>query len=105
MQQKVLRFRLTPQKAQEIVREAAASANERIFITPHALRRMRERKISRKQVIECLAKGKVIEDPVLSLKGNWEFSMKWICAGQQVTTVLAIESLATQPIIVITVYH
>lgn len=60
----------TRTKAQEILKELAKLG--RVRWSKHARERMKERKVTDKQVLTCLEKGKVTEDPVLANKAGVE---------------------------------
>jgi hypothetical protein len=47
---------LLPLAAQALIRETVRSSS-RVFLTRHAMERMRERGITRRQVFDCLAHG------------------------------------------------
>jgi len=47
----------------------------RVFITPHAKKRMRERKITLAQVLDCLRNGLVSEPAHANMQGNWQCTM------------------------------
>lgn len=53
---------------------------------------MRQRMISRTQVIQCLAKGSITEGPARGTKGNWEMRVEVYSAGQPVTVVAALDN-------------
>ncbi len=62
-----------------------------MVFTAHAEKRMRQRKITRTQVLRCLTHGHVIEGPSPSIKGNWEMKMEVMSAGEIVAVVAALE--------------
>lgn len=65
--------------------------SSRVIFTAHAEKRMRQRKITRTQVLRCLTHGHVIEGPAPSIKGNWEMKMEVMSAGEIVVVVAALE--------------
>ena len=81
---------MTRDQALRIVR-AAASSSGRVFFTLHAERRMRQRNITRRQVLACLAQGIVRHGPAPDIKGNWSLTMERTVAGDRVTVALAID--------------
>ncbi len=72
------------------VREIAADSN-RVFLTDHAKRRMRERKVTRMQVMECLRKGTISEPAHLNIHGEWQATLTHQNAGDQVKVAVSIE--------------
>lgn len=103
---KVVKMRLTPQSARKVFNELARdSAN--VFFTTHAEKRMRQRKITRTEVLRCLRAGHITEGPSLSIKGNWEVRMQVASAGAPISTVAALEYDETTGnyLVVITVFR
>lgn len=94
-------FVLTKPKALALVRELAAESGNVVF-AGHALKRMRQRHVSPKAVIECLLKGVIAEGPALGLKGAWELAIERMAAGQRLRVACAID--LPRRLIVITVY-
>jgi len=86
----VVDFNITPDRARKLIKEIAEDSS-RVIFTAHAEKRMRQRKISRIQVMRCLTHGRVIEGPAPSIKGNWEMKMEVMSAGEIVTVVVALE--------------
>ncbi|NDU91171.1 MAG: DUF4258 domain-containing protein [Ferrovum sp.] len=72
------------------VREIAADSN-RVFLTGHAKGRMRKRKVTRMQVIECLRKGAISEPAHLNIYGDWQATLTHQNAGDQVKVAVSIE--------------
>lgn len=74
----------TKAQAQEIVRELARLGKVRW--SKHARERMKERKVNDKQVLTCLEKGKVMDDPVLANKsgneGGYDITVERLTAGE-----------------------
>jgi hypothetical protein len=76
----------------------------RVFITPHAKKRRRERRITLPQVLDCLCHGLVSEPAHTShtyLQGNWQCTMTRRSAGDEVRVcsangcVQSIDSMCT----------
>ena len=62
-------IRLTRRHALEIIRDVAQdSAN--VAFKPHARTKMRKRRITDLQVINCLRRGSLISNPIRGIKGN-----------------------------------
>jgi hypothetical protein len=99
---KVVPFRrqMDRAKAQAIIREAAEDTS-RVFITRHATKRMRQRRINRTQVFACLRLGVMTEGPAPELLGGWRCTMDRLAAGDQVRAVVVIDPASS--LIVVTV--
>lgn len=91
---------MTRDQALRLVR-AAATDGRRVYFTGHAEARMRQRRITRRQVLACLGKGVIREGPGPDIKGNWSLRMERWVAGDKVTVALAIDALGD--VIVVTV--
>lgn len=72
------------------IRGIAADSN-RVILTAHAKKRMKERRVSFKQVLECLLKGVISEPAHLNAEGDWIATLKHQCAGDVVKVAVAIE--------------
>jgi hypothetical protein len=95
---------LSPIQGRQLVREVAQDSG-RVFFTHHAERRMRERHITRTQVLRCLTRGSVVEGPSRNAKGNWTMRLEALSAGEVIAVLAAIDrDKAGNIIIVITVY-
>lgn len=70
-------------EAQNIVRELVAKGM--VSWSKHAKQRMEERNINIQQVLACLAKGNITEDPVLANKGGdaggYDITVERLTAG------------------------
>lgn len=70
-------------EAEKILRELTAKGL--VILSKHARGRMAKRKVNFQQVLTCLAKGKVTEDPVLANKsgseGGYETTVERLTAG------------------------
>ncbi len=84
----------TPSKveAQQIVRELATKGL--VFWSRHAKERIKERRISTQQVLICLAKGKVVDNPILANKkgnlGGYEIVIERLTAGDYLRVVVCL---------------
>lgn len=76
--------------AQRIIREAAVDS-ARVFITLHAKKRLRQRKITPLQVVECVLKGAIVKGPAPGLKGGWTCTMERMVAGDRVKVGVVID--------------
>ena len=100
----VIDFNITPARAKKLLKEIAEDSS-RVFFTRHAEKRMRERKITRTQVVRCLTHGRIVEGPAPSIKGNMEMRLEVMSAGEIVTTVAALETDSSGDMaIIITVF-
>jgi Domain of unknown function (DUF4258) len=92
---------LSKPKALALVRELAKD-NGNIIFMPHASKRMRQRQITARMVLDCLLRGVIVEGPALSIKGTWELAMQRMAAGKRLHVALAID--VPSRLIIITVY-
>lgn len=86
----IVDFNITPTRAQKLIKDIAADSS-RVVFTIHAEKRMRQRRITRIQILRCLTHGHIIEDPALSIKGNWEMKREVMSAGEMIAVVAALE--------------
>jgi len=61
-----------------------AENSARVVPTGHAKKRMRERKVSRSQVLRVLQGGEVYEPAHRNIKGNWQCTLRRVVAGDAV---------------------
>lgn len=101
----VSRTNLTQAAAQRIVRRVAADSAA-VFFTAHATARMRQRHVTRAQVLHCLAGGRITEGPAPDAKGRWCLTLQRYCAGDLVNVVASLDwdAEAADYILVITVF-
>lgn len=92
---------LTAAHALKIIRHLAADTNN-IVIVPHARKRGRQRRISRRQVELCVQRGTISEGPFLNAKGHWQVNLYRHAAGEEMECVVAIEW--GKSLIVVTVF-
>ena len=85
----VVALALSVDAARRIVHKLAAESG-RVYVTPHAANRLRERGITRPQVIECLRKGRITEGPALGTRGHWEMKFERQWCGEIVKVVAAL---------------
>lgn len=101
----VHQLNITPQLAKQIITDILAEGDSRIIFTKHAKERMEERAITRLQVKRCLQHGLYREEPSRGVKGNWEFSLSSVSAGDNLVVAAALDEDARgNKIIVITTY-
>ncbi len=82
---------LTAKTATQMVRTLAVDSSQ-VFFTKHAEDRMKARKVTRMQVLRCLTKGLIVEGPAKSVKGNWEFRLECVSAGDALNVAAALDS-------------
>ena len=82
--------KLTAAAALRLVRALAADSS-RIDILDHCTNRMRQRRVSLRQIEMCLRKGTISEGPFVNPHGNWQVSLIRHAAGEELTCVVAIE--------------
>lgn len=63
----------------------AGEGKRRLLISPHAEKRMKERKIGRRQVLETLKHGTISEPFHQDLRGDWRCNVSWSHAGVLIT--------------------
>ncbi len=63
----------------------------RLVITSHAKLRMKERRITRKQIETCLQKGRVVEPAHLTSHGDWKATLEHCVAGDVINVAVALE--------------
>lgn len=86
-----------------LIQEAVADT-AKVFFTPHAKKRMRERKITPTQIYDCLRRGIVCEPAHLNIHGNWQCTMTRKHAGDDVTVAVALHREDGDWVAVVTVY-
>lgn len=87
-----------------MIREAAGDS-ARVFFTPHARKRMKQRKITPTQIYDCLRSGIICESAHVNIHGHWQCTLTRRHAGDEVTVAAALERDANgEWVAVITVY-
>jgi len=81
---------LSSPEALRLIREVAQDSNK-IIVSRHAFERQGQRRITMRQIEQCLLKGTIVEGPFVNSKGNWQVSMYRHGAGEEVTCVVAID--------------
>lgn len=76
--------------ALKIVRMIAADS-AKIYVVPHAVKRQKQRSITRPQIERCVQKGVISEGPFVNGHGNWQVNLSRYGAGEEITCVIAIE--------------
>lgn len=90
-EENVLKMDLSPVSARRVLTELAADSS-RVFFTAHAEERMRERIITRTQVLRCLRHGSITEGPARDPHGKWVVRMEVLSAGDVLRVVAALDN-------------
>jgi hypothetical protein len=98
---KPVSFPLPRPKALGLMRELARDSGYVVF-TDHALKRMRQRHVTPRAVLECLSKGTIVEGPAMGIRGTWELAVEPMGAGRKLRVACAIDP--PRRLIVVTVY-
>ena len=97
-------FRLNDRNLRRLISETAKDTS-RVFLTLHARQRMRERKINRGQVFDCLLNGVVSEPAHENMHGNWQCTLTRLNAGDAISVAAALDRADNGDwIVVITVF-
>ena len=83
-------IRLNDANMLRLIRKLAESS-ENVFIEPHAKKRMKQRHITRTQVLACLRHGVIDEPAHENIRGNWKCTLRHLHAGDLVRVSAAIE--------------
>ncbi|GMR08115.1 MAG: hypothetical protein BMS9Abin26_1120 [Gammaproteobacteria bacterium] len=82
---------LLKSRAKQLIRGAAENT-DRIGWSDHALKRMRQRRVSPSQVLKVLRQGKMIGNPSLDKNtGHWKCKLERYTAGDCLNVIVAIE--------------
>jgi len=76
--------------AARVIKELADDSG-RIVLLDHCRKRMAKRRVTRRQVEQCLQKGSITEGPFMNSHGNWQVNMYRHAAGEELTCTVAIE--------------
>ena len=68
-----------------------AEDSGQVFFTPHAKTRMKQRRITRTQVLACLRQGSIDEPAHQNIRGNWQCTVRHVHAGDLVRVAAALE--------------
>lgn len=61
-----------------------------VFVTSHAKKRMKQRRITLMQVLSCLRKGVITEPVHQDINGDWKCTMLYRWAGDEVSVATAL---------------
>jgi hypothetical protein len=82
---------LTRHSAIKLLREAARQSGRIVFLD-HAVKRMRERRITRSQVARVLATGSLTEGPVQDPRGRWSARVEGRAEGRPLGVAVGFEA-------------
>ncbi|HTJ93538.1 MAG TPA: DUF4258 domain-containing protein [Pararobbsia sp.] len=86
----LLPFKLDDNRLRRFIAEIAVDT-ARVFITDHAKRRMRERRIRPTQIYDCLRRGQLKEPGFINLHGHWQCTLMRKHAGDPIHAVAVLE--------------
>jgi len=99
-----LPFRLNDTNMLRLIRQIAADSGS-VYFAAHAMKRMKERRITRSQVMACLRNGTIDEPAHTNIKGNLQCTLRHRHAGDLVKAAVAVEKEESGNwIVVITVF-
>jgi hypothetical protein len=70
---------------------AIVKDSHRVILTNHAKKRMRERRINQRQIMECLRQGRIYEPAHVTIHGDWKDTLEHQFSGDVVRVAVAIE--------------
>ncbi|AEC20421.1 hypothetical protein PT7_1881 [Pusillimonas sp. T7-7] len=72
-----------------IIRQLAQDSCN-VFVTSHAKKRMKQRRITLMQVLSCLRRGAIAERAHQDINGDWKCTMLYRWAGDEVSVAAAL---------------
>jgi hypothetical protein len=101
----ILRLAMNDVSLKRKIAQIAADSS-RVVILPHAMKRMRKRRILLTQILYCLRNGNVIEPAHQDIKGCWKCTLEALVSGDLVRVAAALDKdEAGELVLVITVMH
>lgn len=88
-----MREAIPPGSLRELVKkvnELAQNSENVFWDNPHVQQRMRERKITMRQIFDVLRNGKGVDGPTLDKYGDWRIKLKRFSAGRIVQVVVVV---------------
>jgi len=82
-------FRMSDASLLRIIRQLAQNSCN-VFVTDHARKRMRQRKIAMSQVLACLRLGGICEPSHQDIDGSWKCTLQYRWAGDDVRVAAAL---------------
>ena len=86
----ILPFAMNDEGLRRKIAEVAGDSSK-VFPSPHAKRRMKQRGILRTQLLSVLRAGRVIESAHMNIYGNWQCTLEGIVAGDRIKAAVALE--------------
>ena len=100
----VVDFDFSAPSALAILRECAKD-DRRVQYSPHALQRMNERKVTNMQVLRCLCRGTITENPHRDIKGDWKCTVSNYDSGQYINVAVVFkQNKNNERAVIITVF-
>ncbi|MFI5334477.1 MAG: DUF4258 domain-containing protein [Chlamydiales bacterium] len=84
-----------------IAHEVSKKSENVYWDSPHVQLRMRERKVTIRQIFDVLRHGKGIDGPTLDRYGDWRIKLKRFSAGRVVQVVVVIQESRLEIVTVI----
>ena len=81
---KVVAYRMTDSFLRKRIAQIAVDSGK-VTITAHAVKRMKQRRVTRTQVQDVLLFGKVVESAHQNARGDWRCTLQKLTAGDLVT--------------------
>lgn len=72
------------------LRELAKNSSK-VFLTDHARKRMKQRKITLPQILCCMEHGQFDEGPYRETNGSWKMKLSVVSAGDVISVVLVLD--------------
>jgi hypothetical protein len=82
---------IAPERSVERTIRQLAEKSSQVYLLPHAKQRMRERHVTRPEVIECLKKGVLKEALHQEASGDWVGKFSRLIAGQEIDVVAKLQ--------------
>lgn len=84
----------------------AANGKRRLFFSSHAEKRMKQRKIGRRQVLDCMKAGGISESVHRDTRGDWCCNVSGFVAGARITVGVAFKIAADgEKVVVLTIFE
>lgn len=96
--------KISPGSLEELVRkthELAEKSENVYWDSPHVQQRMKERKVTVRQIFDVLRHGKGIDGPNLDKYGDWRIKLKRFSAGRVVQVVVVVQTNRLEVVTVI----
>jgi len=84
-------LKLSNEEAERYVKEISRDSSKVIY-TRHALERMDQRHVTRKQVLQCLSRFRIVEEPHRTPNANWKMAIEAQSMDDWLKIVLCLEN-------------